>query len=223
MVRRVPFSELPGRHERHFRRRLHPLFPRPVTEWGDKELLDVQQRDHEELMEFLRSLRRLVQRAASLKPTEESQVILDLKAELERHYEEACGLADDHSGNKEAIRHLIEVIMKTIRAGAAGDPLAEQELAQEALARQAHFELLEHPLVADLLHPETLIQPDELPAVLLTDPLDQVEAALELFDPEQRKALLQEVRALVGGAEAGVDDGVRERLAWLESRLEDAA
>ncbi len=217
-MRRVPFSELPGRHERHFRRRMHPLFPRPVGEFTDDDLLEVQRLDHEELLAYLRSLRELVQRAASLRPSEETQVVLDLKAELEKHYEEACGLADAQGNNKEAIRHLIEVIMRTIRQSAAGDPLAEQELAQEEEARRLHFQLLEFPLVADLLHPDTLIQPDELAAVLLTDPQEEVEAAIGLFDQDQLETLARQARDLVVRAQAGVDDGVRERLAWLEAR-----
>jgi hypothetical protein len=218
-MRRVPFSELPGRHERHFRRRLHPLFPRPVAaDFTDDDLLEVQRLDHEELLAYLTSLRGLVQRAAELKPSEESQVVLDLKADLEKHYEEACSLADAQGNNKEAIRHLIEVIMNTIRRSAAGDPLAEQELAQEEAARRLHFQLLETPLVADLLHPETLIQPDELPAVLLTDPLEQVETALELFDETQLASLVESAEALVEKNPAA-GEAERERLQWLRERL----
>jgi len=218
-VRRVPFSERPGRHERHYRRRLHPLFPRPVEKVTDDDLLEAQRLDHEELVEVLSSLRELVGRAARLRPNEESQVVLDLKAELERHYEEACRLADAQGANKEAIAHLIEVIMNTIRRAAAGDPLAERELAQEAEARRLHFQLLESPLVADLLHPRTLVQPDELPVVLLTDPQDQVEAALELFDDDQLGLLLKEARRLLEETGGAGWEPERERLAWLEARL----
>ncbi|WP_456372351.1 hypothetical protein [Thiolapillus sp.] len=194
----VPFSEYPGRHERHFRRKLdNPLFPRPVLDWSEDELLEVQRRDHEELMAFLQSLRALVQRAVDLKPNEETQVILDLKADLEKHYEQACGLADQQEGNKQAIRQLVEVIMNTIRRNAAGDALAEQELAEEELARNTHFELLEQALVADLLHPDSLIEPDELAVVLLTEDETQVLAAWKLFDGEQQQLLLQQMRAVL--------------------------
>ncbi|HHH13701.1 MAG TPA: hypothetical protein ENJ98_05645 [Thiolapillus brandeum] len=197
---------------------MHPLFPRPVKEFTDDDLLEVQRLDHEELLEFLTSLRNLVKRAVELRPNEETQVVLDLKAELEKHYEEACRLADAQGNNKEAISRLIEVIMNTIRRAAAGDPLAEQELAQEAEARRLHFRLLESPLVADLLHPQTLIEPDELAAVLLTDPQDQVEAALELFDDEQLGLLREETRRLVEEAGEAVGEEERARLSWLEER-----
>ena len=182
----VAFSERPGRHERHFRRRIdNPLMPRPVTGYSNEELLEVQRLDHEELLAFLTELRQTVQRAVNLGRNEESQTVLDLKADLERLYETACGLADDHSDNKAALVQLISVIMNTVRAGAQGDPLADQELSQEEQARETHFRLLEFPLVADLLHPQSVIMEDELIPVLLTAPQDQFAQALTLFDDEQ--------------------------------------
>jgi hypothetical protein len=198
---------------------MHPLFPRPVARLDDEELLEVQRLDHEELLTFIQSLRRLVRKAVELKSNEETQVILDLKAELEKHHEQSCSLADEQGANQQAIARLIEVIMNTIRRAAAGDPLAEQELAQEAEARRLHFRLLESPLVADLLHPQTLIEPDELAAVLLTDPQDQVEAALELFDDEQLGVLLEEARRLLAAGGDAVGEEERARLRWMEGQL----
>ena len=218
MNRRVPFSERPGRHERHFRRRMNRRFPRPITQFGDDDLLEVQRLDHEELLAFLDSLRALVGKVANLPPTEETQVILDLKAELEKHYETACGLADAQGVNKEAIRTLIDVIMKTIRRNAQGDTLAERELAEEAQARAHHFELLKSPLVANLLHPDTLIQPDELAVVLLTDPIDQVRPALELFDAPQLQAILADLDTLFA-TQGPPDAAEAERLALLRAAL----
>ncbi|BAO45392.1 hypothetical protein [Thiolapillus brandeum] len=212
----VPFSERPGRYERHFRRKLdNALFPRPLVNWSEDDLLEVQRLDHEELMAFLQSLRHLVRRAVELKPNEETQVILDLKAELEKHYEQACGLADQQEGNKQAIRQLVEVIMNTIRRNAVGDSLAEQELAEEELARSTHFELLEHPLVADLLHPDSLIEADELAAVLLSDEECQVLAAWKLFDDEQRQWLLSEMGEKLKG-ETVSNPVFEQRLALLQ-------
>jgi len=55
---RVPFSDLPGRHERHLRRRLDcRLFPRPLAELADDVLLEAQRQDHEELIAFVGDLR----------------------------------------------------------------------------------------------------------------------------------------------------------------------
>ncbi|WP_456406428.1 hypothetical protein [Thiolapillus sp.] len=213
----IAFSERPGRHERHFRRKLdNSLFPRPVREFTNEDLLEVQRLDHEELLEFLQSLRQLVRRAVELKPNEETQVILDLKAELEKHYELACGLADNQAANKQAIAQLIEVIMDTVQRNAAGDSLAEQELAEEKLARKTHFSLLESSLVADLLHPESVVEQDELVAVLLTDPEAAVQPAVELFDADQRKLLGQGMQELL--EQRGMRDAeLFKRLEWFRS------
>lgn len=219
----VPFSELPGRHERHLRRKLgNPLFPAPLSEPSEKALLETQRRDHEELIAFLAGLRELVQRAVELRPTEESQIVLDLKSSLDEAYERASGLAGDQSGNREAIRTLIASIMSTIRAAAAGDAMAERQLDEEDEARRLHLKLLEHPLVADLLDPDSLIGPDELAATLLTESDDAVQAALELFDIDQLRLLRRDARGLLDGlAElpSGLG-GAPRRLGMIEVRLD---
>ncbi len=128
----IPFSERPGRHERHFRRKINnPLFPRPIYEYTDEDLLKVQRLDHEEIVDFLDKLRKLVQQAIALQANTESQVVLDLKAELEKMYETACQLGDRQENNKAAIRDLLKVIMVTVRAHTGGDAKAEAELHQE--------------------------------------------------------------------------------------------
>lgn len=194
---RIPFSEQPGRHERHFRRKLdNELFPEPIRNPEDDDLLEVQRQDHEELIGFLTALRETVQQAVELKANEESQVILDLKERLDKLYEQSAGLADEQSGNQEALRQLIAVIMKTLWA-AATDPQAESELQQETSARAAHFELLREPLVADLLHPESPIGEGELVPTLLSESESAVAAALNLFDEDQLALLVGEAHALL--------------------------
>ena len=194
---RIPFSEKPGRHERHFRRRLdNELFPTPLRNPGDDDLLEVQRLDHEELIGFLTQLRETVHQAVELKPNEESQTILDLKERLDKLYEQSAGLADDQAGNQEALRQLIAVIMKTLWA-AATDPQAESELEQETTARTTHFELLREPLVADLLHPDSAIGEDELVPTLLTESESAVAAAVTLFDEDQLSLLIGEANALL--------------------------
>ena len=219
----VPFSELPGRHERHLRRKFrNPLFPAPVWSLAEHELSDIQRKDHDELLVFLADLRDLVRRAVDLRSNEETQVVLDLKGELDRAYERACGLADDQSGNKDAIRKLIAVIMATIRASATGDPVAEQELDDEEEARRIHFQLLEEPLVADLLDPESLIRPAELAPTLLSATQTALHLALELFDVDQLALLCRDARSLLDGRDwlPAEISGASERLALLESRLD---
>ncbi len=212
----VAFSQRPGRFERHFRRKLdNDLFPRPSRMDDKPALLEAQRLDHEELLAFLPSLRQLVYRAANLNANEETEVIMNLKGELEKHYELACGLADNQQANKQAIAHLLDVIMVTLQRNAVGDALAEQELADETLARTRHFKLLEQPLVADLLHPETLIQADELLPVLFTDPEPEVKAALGLFDAAQLQQLRADGERLLQ-QKAASQVQLMERLQWLD-------
>ena len=193
----IPFSELPGRHERHYKRRLdNPLFREPAS-LNDADLLDAQRQDHEELLAFITELRATVERALNLKPNEESDVILKLKEDLERLYETSAGLADEQGANQQALSQLLSAVMNTIRSNTTGDSLAEQEMAMEQQARQMHFELLQHALVADLLHPETLIAPDQLVPTLLSSPTEQVKAVMVIFDPEQLAMISQEAQALL--------------------------
>jgi hypothetical protein len=183
--------------------------------------MEAQRRDHEELVAFMARLRELVQRAVDLRPTEESQTVLDLKTELDRAYEEASGLADDQAGNKEAIRQLLAVIMATIRSSAGADATAQHELDDEDEARRVHFQLLAYPLVADLLHPQSVIQPEELAATLLTADTDELAAALSLFDAEHLVLLCRDARQLVAGC-GPLPDALLEvpvRLATMEARL----
>ena len=67
----------------------------------------------------------------------------------------------------EVIADLLKIIMATVRAHSGGDSKAEMELNQEELARREHFALLQNVLVADLIDPDSPIQPDELASVFL--------------------------------------------------------
>ncbi len=194
----IPFSENPGRHERHFKRKIqNPLFPRPIDDYSDDDLLEVQRLDHEEIVSFLDSLKKLVQQAINLQSNEESQVVLDLKAELEKLYETACRLGDQQENNKAAIRDLLKVIMATVRSHAGGDAKAEMELQQEELAREQHFAMLEYDLVVDLLDIESLILEDELAAVMLSEDEQPVTAALTLLNEEQRLLLANDAKQII--------------------------
>ena len=212
---KAPFSNKPGRHERHFLRKLdNPLFQHPVIDPADEEILEVQRLDHDELLAFITELRRLVQQAIELKPNEESQVILDLKAELDQSYEKACTMADEQEGNKQAIHQLINVIMRTIRVNATGDAAAEQQLNEEEQARAFHFSLLEQPIVPDLLDPDTLIREEELVPCLLSESEEGLAAALELFDAEQRAQLVSQAEQLLDAMDQPPRE-VKARLAQL--------
>jgi len=214
----IPFSQLPGRHERHYRRRLgNPLFPNaPQPE--DETLLEMQRLDHEELLGFLDELRATVQRAVELRPNEGSEVILEIKERLDRLYEASAGLAEDHTNNQAAIAQLLEVIMRNVERGATGDPQALDELAQERAARQAHFALLASPLVADLLHPHSTIRAEELVPSLLSANEDDLAAALQLFDLDQLGQLYADARDCLG-AIAGPPSQAGARLEQMADQL----
>jgi len=210
------FSEYPGRRERHLlRKRNNPLFPDTDQAPTTEAVQEAQRLDHEELVDFIGKFRSLVQQAIGLKPSEESEVILKLKEDLDKAYEQACGLADDQTETKEAIKKLVGVIMNSVEAGAGNDQVALNELAQERIARAAHYELLEHPLVADLLYPESPIKEDELVPTLLSAPEAEFNAAISLFDAPQLRAILDsanELAAVKGCEEAGQRIKVLERL-----------
>ncbi|MES9992547.1 MAG: hypothetical protein ABW098_11370 [Candidatus Thiodiazotropha sp.] len=215
------FSERPGRHERHLLRKFeNPLFPETARQLTSEQLTEAQRLDHEELVSYIVELRSLVGEAVALGPHEQSDVILDLKERLDKAYETACRLADDQAPNKEAIRKLVDVIMRSVWKGAGNDTLAHQELQQEQSARQLHYGLLENPLLADLLDPASLIAEDELLPVLLSADESDFEAALTLFDANQLEALLQQGEGL-----GQLDDGAKHaeqvaaRLQQLASAL----
>lgn len=123
------------------------------------------------------------------------------------------GLPETHTEERAAIRKLIALIMKAVKRAAGVDPLAGQELADEEEAREIHFRLLEQPLVADLLHPESPIGPDQFAPAVLSGTLDEVAAVLQILDPEQCAALAaQAIRLLEDRAAHGVDLAAARRL-----------
>jgi hypothetical protein len=221
----LPFTHYPGRRERHLRRRhLNPLFAWPPQEVAPEELLEAQRLDHEELEAFRASFRELVQRAVDLPPDAGSDPVLALKADLERHYEQACGLPEDPSASKQALAKLIDTIMRTLLRHVGDDPTAQQELADETAARAIHFRLLEQPLVADLLHPQSPIRPQDLTPALLSATDAELAAACELFDGPQLAVIVDEADALErrlverGAAVAGLSP----RLEHLRRLVADA-
>jgi hypothetical protein len=206
------FSQMPGRHERHaMRKHNNPLFQEQERQLTQSELTEAQRLDHEELVAYIVDLRKLVGEAIALGPHEQSEVILDLKERLDKYYEQACRLADDQSSNKQAIRKLVEVIMRSVWKGAGNDSVAHQELQQEETARATHYELLETALVADLLDPDSLIRNDELLPVLLSAPEEEFREAVNLFDPGQLNAICEQGESLLAQA--------TEEEAWQQAKV----
>ena len=203
----IQFSERPGPRERQLRRRYNnPLF----VDAGSVTQASVdaaREQDRDEAAAFFAEFRRLVQQA-------ESGVILSLKERLDKAYEQASGLGEGQQEIKVAIRKLLAAIMQAAWKGAGEDQMARRQLDQEERARATHFSLLEEPLVADILNPESPVGPDELVPTLLSESADTLETVLEVFDEAQLGLLCRDARDLL--------DRVRARevqLAEAEARL----
>lgn len=108
--------------------------------------------------------------------------------------------------------------MRNVERGAAGDPQALEELAQERIARDAHFELLRSPLVADLLHPQSAIAAEDLVPSLLSADEQDLDAALQLFDREQLGQLYNDARQQLANI-AEPPSAVIARLDQIAARL----
>ncbi len=220
------FSQKPGRNERHLRRKHNnPLFPRSERDITPEDLLEAQRLDHEELVDFIGGFRALVQRTVNLKPNEETDTVLKIKEQLDMAYEQASGLADDQNETKEAIKKLTQIIMNCIISNTSGDRLAQEELKQEQDARSAHYSLLQHPIVADLLHPESPIQENDLAPTLLSEGSQGLQAALELFDNTQLQIICEDGSNLLKNleTEGEVLEQAKQRLTEIGTRLTEGA
>ncbi len=209
------FSQNPGRWERHLlRKKDNPLFPEPEQTISRESLEEAQRLDHEELTVFITHFRKLILEAVELQPNAESGQVLGIKERLDKSYEQSAGLADDQQETREAILKLQETIMAAVRKGAGADSSALRELAQEEQARAVHFQLLEYPLVADLLAPDSPVGAEELAPTLLTAPKEEFEAALTLFDDDQLVLLRRDAEALLKGF-AEIPEEIRQRVSAI--------
>jgi hypothetical protein len=218
----LKFSQYPGYRERHLKRRHeNPLFGNPPPQASPQELESARLEDAREAALFQAEFAALIQQAVALKANEDSDVILRLKERLDQAYEQASGLSGDQSKIKDAIRKLVVAIMGAVRRGAGDDSRAMAELEQEDAARSLHYGLLEHPLVADILAPDSPIGAEELVPSLLSEEPDALHAAMHLFDRIQLASLVAEGRALLErrSLESCRLPGAWERLADIEREL----
>ncbi len=190
-------SENPGAFERHLIRRANPLFGERQTDISSDTLMEVQKKDHDILQQFMLDFREVMSKVVSFKPNEESEVILEAKDKLEKLYASSISVADDQIRVSESIKKLIAVIMQSIRKSAGDDVKAQQELDQEEMAREAHYELLKSKLVADILDPDSPIENEDLIPTLLTADKEDLVLATQLFDLDQLNFLLSEADKLL--------------------------
>lgn len=187
-----------GMHERHLMRKDgNPLFSLPAADYSGDEYIRARQRDSEELHHFHEEMRAVIQQAIELEANVESEVILELRGKLDQLYTRCSGFGSGCGEHKQNIRKLIDLVMKAVWQAAANDPQARMELEQEEMARQQHFRLLEYPLVADLLRPDTPVTEEELIPTLLHAEREELEAVLWLFEPKHLQQLTEEARELL--------------------------
>ncbi len=192
----LKFSDLPGAHERHVRRKSNnPLFLNSVTE--SEQLNEARVRDLEDVQQFNHELESTVNQCLNLKSQADSGEVLIIKEKLDQLYERCCGLAGQRGQQKQAIKDLVAPIMLAIEKGASTDPIALKKLDDEKVARQLHFQLLENHLVCDLLRPDSPIATDDLAATLLSEPANSLAVVLDLFDENQLLQIFHQSRALL--------------------------
>ena len=194
----IHFSPSPGPYERHLKRRMHnPLFSLKNNVFTQQEVDEAKQKDEAYLLQFMDHFQSVVKQTTELGSHSESEVVLKLKEQLDECYATCCAMSGDHSNLKTAITKLIAAIMTAIRKGAENDPTALQKLDEEDIARQMHNELHNRKLIADLMLENSPIHEDELTPTLLNEESDDLDAALQLFTPEQLKFIYQDAQTLL--------------------------
>ena len=178
------FSKHPGCQESHLKRLYHNHLLKPDAPVTQEMVNDAHQKDLQELEAFKQEFAQVMNRAVELKPNTDSDTILKLKEDLDRLYEQCCGLTGNITGYRQGIEKLTRVVMQAVWAGAGDDAIAQEELAQEEAARAQHYELLQIPIVSHLLRPDSPITEHQLVAVLLGEDVDDVRHILTLFDHE---------------------------------------
>lgn len=191
-----PGQHRPGIREQHLlRKQANPLFgDAPVSK---EDLARARLADGMEQDDFMVIFQTLVRQAVELEPNTPTETVLELKEQLDRCYQQACALPGDMQQVKQAIRKLQGVIMQAMQRGAGNDAFAQQQLQEEEIARQAHFELQELPLVAALTHADSPIAATELIPSLLSEADDSLQRSLVIFDETQLASICHEARAFL--------------------------
>jgi len=203
----VKFSQLPGSRERHLQRRCdNPLFSGAVRQPSQADVDSARRADQADAVRFAEEFHAALEQAVALPPNAESDVVLKLRGDIERLYEQSIALPGDHAGERQGLQKLYEVVMRAVRGASDGDRLALKELDDAEAARAIHLKLLEYPLVADLLQPESPIGEDELVATLLSESPEVVRAVVVMFDPDQLVLLQQRGRELLERLQAEGND-----------------
>jgi len=203
----LSFSDLPGSRERQLQRQYNnPLFSESLRTVTAEQLSKVQEQDLAQLQLFSEAFQVLFDSASQLAENVQSDVILKLKEDADRLYEQAACLPGDNNNAQQSLMKLISVIMQAVRHGAGDDPKAISELEQEAEARAMHAELMKVPLIVDMLNPDSMIDPDNLAATMLSVKPEELQAGLQLFEIDQITQLYNDAENLIHDREQqGID------------------
>lgn len=217
---KLTFSDQPGMHERHLRRKVNnPLFADNDMEQQDINL--ARERDSQELEEFMQEFHALARDASQLDASVDSEVLIALKRRLEQSYERCCSQMGTHEEIKQGLNTLIEAIMAAVVHAAEGDPKARNKLENEIVLRRQHFELLQYPLIVDMLRPDSPLNADELVPSLLSAQETEAQTAASLFNQEQRDLVCRQAQALIERvAEAGGEVDSARRILELIRQLD---
>jgi len=209
------FNEKPGARERQLKRKYNnPLFGQQQI--SEEDIQQAQQQDAEEVEAFLVGFRELVQQSVELEPNAEADVVLKIKEQLDKSYEQCAGLAGEQGEIKEMLKRLVMAIMQAMWKGIGQDAQAHSKLEMEEQARTQHFALLEYPLVVDLLRPDSSIGEDDLVPSLLSESAESVQAAMQIFIPEQQILLCNMARELLHKL-----DETNEKVMQAKNRLSE--
>ncbi len=211
------FSKLAGRRERLLKRQYeNPLFGNVDIEPFD--IQDARRADSEEVESFINEFRDLVQEVSSLEPSADADAILKLKERLDKAYEASAGLAGEQAEIQQMIKRLLSMMMQSMWKAVGNDAMGISKLEMEEQARQAHFTLLEHPFIADLLAPDSVVDEALMVPSLLSESAEVVMLVIQLFDPEQQQLVYKQAVALLDGL-----DESHPRVQEAQSRLKDIA
>jgi len=195
---KLQFSTLPGSRERQLQRQYNnPLFPEQQRTISAGQLVKVQNEELAQLQVFSKDFQTLFDSASQLSANVQSDVILKLKEDADRLYEQAASLPGEHETAQQSLVKLVSVIMQAVRHGAGNDAKAISEIEQETEARAMHMELMKVPLIVDMLNPDSLIEPDNLAATLLSSEDEELRAGLQLFESEQITQLYNDAESLL--------------------------
>ncbi len=211
------FSKLPGRRERLLKRQFeNPLFGDIKIEPFD--IQDARRDDSADVEKFINGFRDLVVQVTELKPSADADVVLKLKEALDKTYEASAGLAGDQAEIREMIKRLLGMMMQSMWKAVGNDAMGISKLEMEEQARQAHFALLAHPFIADMLAPDSVVNEALLLPSLLSEASQTVILAVQLFEPQQQQLLYQRGLELLSGL-----DENHPRVQQARQRLQDIA